>query len=386
MVVPNQGRPFGERLGMPFGLARLALSDPRSSLPPAIRVSSRVEGIGEQRQDIVIDGQLPYHAAIAAISRESREGDLLAAEPQQHLPDASEFGHFAERQMKAFLDPAIGVLLDFAGLRPVEAHGKKKLQLAPASLLTNRLQRSLSQQTQFERRHLSFHAEKQTIIDEVRIVDSIEVHQHRACQAAQPDQVVPVAAVPRQPRRLDAKHGAHFASTDLSDQALQSGALHQAGPRASLVFIDHEDVRKAELACLVGQALLPSLALLILKHLFGGRLPKVNDRPPIQSLIREFRVHSDLLSASACPRSERLRGRATRRERGRVLVVRSEKVPWAHDRARPDSVADSQNADGISCLSSCDGDLTEALSQEEAFCKMVRRSRSSLSASMAIVG
>ena len=42
------------------------------------------------------------------------------------LPDASEFGHFAERQLNAFLDPAIRVHRDLAALRPAEAHGKKE--------------------------------------------------------------------------------------------------------------------------------------------------------------------------------------------------------------------------------------------------------------------
>jgi hypothetical protein len=140
---------------VPFGFVRLPLDDLRSCLRPAIRVSSRVEGVGEKRQDIVIDGQLPHPAALAPLSRESREGDLLAAEPQQHLPDASEFRHFTERKINALLDPAIRVHLNLAALRPAEAHGKKKLQFAPPRFLADRFQRSLSQQTQFELRHRS---------------------------------------------------------------------------------------------------------------------------------------------------------------------------------------------------------------------------------------
>ena len=99
--------------------------------------------------------------------------------------------------MSTFLDPAIRVHFDLAVLRPAEADGKRKLQFPTLGFLADRLQRSLSQQTQFKRRHLPFHAEKQTIIHEIRIVDSVEVHQHRGDQAAQSDQVMPVAAVPR---------------------------------------------------------------------------------------------------------------------------------------------------------------------------------------------
>ena len=136
---------------------------------------------------------------------------------------------------------------------------------------------------------------------------------------------MPVAAVTRQSRRLDAKHGADFAGAYFSDQALKAGALHQPRPCASQVVVDHEDVPKAELARLVGQA-------------------------------------------------------------GRVPVVRPEEVPPAHDRATPGSVAGWRTSDVMACLSSCGGDSTEALSQEEEFCKLVRKSRSSLSASMAIAG
>lgn len=82
MVVPNQGRPFGEWLGIPVGLARLALDGPRSCLSPAVRVGSRIERVGKKRQEVVIDGQLPQYAAFRANPGRSREGDLLTAEPQ----------------------------------------------------------------------------------------------------------------------------------------------------------------------------------------------------------------------------------------------------------------------------------------------------------------
>jgi len=47
---------------MPFGLVRLPLDDPRSRFGLAVCVSSRAEGIGKNRQHVVIDGQLPHQA------------------------------------------------------------------------------------------------------------------------------------------------------------------------------------------------------------------------------------------------------------------------------------------------------------------------------------
>src|SRR5437879_2033684 len=134
-------------------------------------VSSRIQRVGKNCEDVVIDRQLPHQAALASLAMENRQSDLLAAVPQQNLSRASEFSHFTKHEMKAFLNPAIWVHFDLAVLRPAEADGKTKLQFATPGLLAHRLQRSLSQQTQFERRHLSFHAQKQAVIHQIRIVD-----------------------------------------------------------------------------------------------------------------------------------------------------------------------------------------------------------------------
>jgi hypothetical protein len=53
-----------------------------------------------------------------------------------------------------------------------------------------------------------------------------------------------------------ATYSADFAGADLRDQALKSGTLHQAGPGASEVFIDHHHVSKAEFAGLISQTIL----------------------------------------------------------------------------------------------------------------------------------
>lgn len=136
VVVLNQGDPFRRVLVMSIGLACLPFDDSRSRFSLAVRVSSRIKRISKNFEDGVIDRQLPHQAALALLEMESRQPDLLSTEPQQHLPRASEFSHFAEDEIKAFLNSTIWVHLDLAVLRPAEPDGKTKLQFAPPSLLT----------------------------------------------------------------------------------------------------------------------------------------------------------------------------------------------------------------------------------------------------------
>lgn len=114
---------------MPFGLVSLPFDDPRPCLSPPICVSSRVEQIHKKCRGIVVDRQFPRSAALNAASMKSGEGDFLAGEPQQYLPDASEVGRFAECKTKDFGDPAIGIHFDLARFGPGETHRKAELKL-----------------------------------------------------------------------------------------------------------------------------------------------------------------------------------------------------------------------------------------------------------------
>jgi hypothetical protein len=79
--------------------------------------------------------------------------------------------------------------------------------------------------------------------------------------------MVPVSTVAGQPRSLNAKHGANFSGADFRNQMLEPRALHLAGPRASKILVDNLDLLEAKLASVVGQAILPALAFLVVKHL-----------------------------------------------------------------------------------------------------------------------
>ena len=50
---------------------------------------------------------------------------------------------------------------------------------------------------------------------------------------------------------------------------LESRALHLPGSRASKILVDYLDLLEAKLASVVGQTILPALALLDVNHLSG---------------------------------------------------------------------------------------------------------------------
>ena len=66
-----------------------------------------------------------------------------------------------------------------------------------------------------------------------------------ADHAAQLDQVVPIAAVPRQARRFDTEDRTHLACADFRDESLESGSLHQTRSRAPEILVNDHDLLEA---------------------------------------------------------------------------------------------------------------------------------------------
>src|SRR3954471_18076594 len=103
--------------------------------------------------------------------------------------------------------------------------------------------------------------------------------------------MMPVAPVARQPRRLDAEHGADSTSAEFGNQALEAGARGEAGARAAEIVVDHGDRHEAGSAGSVHKAVLALLALEVAKHLRHRRLPDVDDRATCQMLSGDLGAH-----------------------------------------------------------------------------------------------
>src|SRR6476661_9683713 len=103
--------------------------------------------------------------------------------------------------------------------------------------------------------------------------------------------MMPVAAITGEPRCLYAEHCAYLSSADLSDQVFKARPFHLTRPGTAQILVDHFDLLEAELPCVIRQAILPALALLVVNHLSGRRLANINDRTPLQMIRGYFRVH-----------------------------------------------------------------------------------------------
>src|SRR4051812_33453885 len=79
--------------------------------------------------------------------------------------------------------------------------------------------------------------------------------------------VMPIAAVPGEPRGVKAKNGANLAGAQPSDGLLKSGPGDGAARRATEVVVDDFDVAKSASAGLVNELILTPLALQVDLHL-----------------------------------------------------------------------------------------------------------------------
>src|SRR5437764_3956979 len=80
---------------------------------------------------------------------------------------------------------------------------------------------------------------------------------------------------------------------------LESRALHLAGARAPEILIDDLDLLEAKLASVVGQAILPALAFLVVNHLSRRGLTNIDDGAPLQMVRRYFGVHASSLESGS---------------------------------------------------------------------------------------
>ena len=103
--------------------------------------------------------------------------------------------------------------------------------------------------------------------------------------------MMPVAPIARQPRRLDAEHGADGTGAEFGNQALEAGARGEAGARAAEVVVDHGDRHEAGGAGGVRESVLTLLALEVAEHLRHRRLPDVDDGATCQMISGDLGAH-----------------------------------------------------------------------------------------------
>jgi hypothetical protein len=79
------------------------------------------------------------------------------------------------------------------------------------------------------------------------VVNPVHVDHPRLDQAAELEQVMPVAAVASEPGGIEAQHGPDLPGTKPCHQPLEAGPRHHPAGRAAPIVIDHLDVAEAPL-------------------------------------------------------------------------------------------------------------------------------------------
>src|ERR1700738_643930 len=120
-----------------------------------------------------------------------------------------------------------------------------------------------------------------------RIVDSVLVDDDGSDQSTELDQRMPVAAVARETRGFNRKHGADTALTDCRQQALEARACDTAA-RATEIIVNDLDSGPAKLFGAIGEPVLAAPALMIVCQLIGRRLTDVDTGAAGKVLSRGF--------------------------------------------------------------------------------------------------
>lgn len=209
---------------------------------------------------------------------------------EEDLTRAAESLEQAKEGAHGLLHAPIGVEVEARLFRPNIADGHGQTQFAASCLGPCSFDQSTSQHRQLEFAHRALEAEQQAIVGLTRVVNALGVDHAGADQAAQLEQVMPVTTVACQTGRFETEDTADRAFTQLSDQGLKPGPLGVAARRATEVVVEDGDVAKPIRSCQVGEVVLLSLALQVVKHLGARRLPHVHDRAPTEHARRQLRA------------------------------------------------------------------------------------------------
>ena len=108
---------------------------------------------------------------------------------------------------------------------------------------------------------LPFIAQEQAIIGLAGIVHAIVVDDAGFDKSAQFQQMVPVTAISREPRGIQAQNSADLARAQPCDQAIEAGAGHCSARGSPEIVVDDLNVGEAALTRNVDEVILPPLAL-----------------------------------------------------------------------------------------------------------------------------
>ena len=183
-------------------------------------------------------------------------------------------------------DRPVGIEDDFVAVVVGEPDRQPQLQGAARRRASLAADEPCPDPLQLELRHRALEAEKEPVIAVVGIVDPVLVEDQRAGDPRDPQQLMPVGVVARQPRDLQPEHEPHLARGDPGHEIAEAAPVRARGARFPLVLVDHADAlgRPAQRHGPAAQPVLATRALGVLHHLAQGGLPDVQARLALQMM------------------------------------------------------------------------------------------------------
>jgi hypothetical protein len=234
---------------------------------------------------------------------------------QQHLTCCPEALEESKDRSDGVLHTPIGIKSESRLARPDVTNRHGHPQLSASRLRDGRIEQAAAEHCQLEFTHRALEPEQQSVVRQARVVRGLAVDDTRADQAAELEQVMPVAPVASQTRCLQAEDRSDNALADLTDQTPEAGSIHRSARGYPKIVVDHAYVSEAVLAGEVCKGVLPPLALQVLLYLHARRLPDVHDRGAPRHAGRKLTVHRAPPRVVRLPRrppgaDERVRSRA----------------------------------------------------------------------------
>ena len=183
--------------------------------------------------------------------------------------------------------PQVGIEAETDLAMPDVADRHADAQFAAPRFGAGGVEHARAQHAEFELADAALHAEQQPIVRPAGIVDPVQVDHPRLDQAAELEQMMPVAAVAGEPGGVEAQHGPDFSGAKPCHQPLEAGPRHHSAGGAAEVVVDHLDISEAPAPRHVDEFVLPPLALEIGLDLGLSGLPNIDHRLALQHRGRQ---------------------------------------------------------------------------------------------------
>jgi len=312
MVVAQHHGPLRHRPCMAVGLLESTAGKRRPMRGLPVDVRPCVEGVLQHADDVAIGGEHPLQRPLSLGIDGPGKQEPLAAHVLVYATCALEPLEETNDRPDRLLYSPIGVHLEPCLTRPEIADRDRNAELAALGLGLRTFDESPAHEGELELAHRALEAEKQPVIRDTRVIHPVAVNHTCTNESAEVEQMVPVAPVASEPRRLEAEHRPDDSLAELRDQRFEARPCDEPARRASKILVDGDHLAEAVLRGQIRQLVLPALALEVFLDLDRRRLANVHHGPPLQDVLRKLSaLHRRHLSDSTARSRRRARWRGS---------------------------------------------------------------------------